>query len=239
MSVNSLPSNLLFAIAAELGDDHFGVIFIIIKGGFVKLSNLIMLFVMLMPLIAIDAKAALVIQGLYKSNCYLQNDDAISEQINVSQNHLGQTKWNHTYLAYEDQDCSKAYLKYEINYSAQFSNSKNEVRSVTEDADFKVQSVVYTALTKSVAHSLNYIAFCGYSKWTEMTPVDVTGLVCQDVQQLPKDHIVYSTAKFNLDDANSSDIVDIISIQIGQSTQDEFGETPETRLKQLSEPYLK
>lgn len=204
-----------------------------------KISNLTFVFVVLTSLVAIQVRASLTTEGVYKNNCYLQNDDAISEQIQISQVSSADTKWIHTYLAYEDQECTNAYLKYEISYSTQLSNEKNEVSSLIGDIDFKVQSVVYTALSKSVAHSLNYIGFCGYSKWTAMTPVDVTGLVCQDVQQLSKDHIIYSTVKFNLSEPAATDLADVLSVQIGQPTQDEFGETPETRLKSLSEPYLK
>ena len=183
-----------------------------------------------------QAKAVVSPEGVFKKNCYMQNDDAISEQIQVLQLNPNEQKWNHTYMAYEDEACAKMYLKYEINYLAQLTPGKTDGFSIVSNVDFKVQSVVYTALTKSVAHSLNYIGFCGYTKWTALTPVDVTGLNCQDVQQLAKDHVIYSTVQFN---SSSTELNDIVSLQIGQPTPDEFGETPETRLKSMSDVYLK
>lgn len=194
------------------------------------------IFIILTALVLPQAKAFISIEGVYKKNCFMQNDDAISEQIQVQHVNQNEQKWTHTYLAYEDEACANMYLKYEINYLAQLTPGKTDGFSIVSNVDFKVQSVVYTALTKSVAHSLNYIGFCGYTKWTALTPVDVTGLNCQDVQQLAKDHVVYSTVQFN---SSTADLNDIVSLQIGQPTQDEFGETPETRLKSMSDVYLK
>lgn len=135
-----------------------------------KIILSLMIFSLSQSLLASD------LQGHFTQPCQTIDADTIQQSLNFVEMQL---TWEIS--AFEDEKCQTPYLK--------ISRKFDVVALSSQSVTVKTIQVTYAAVSEETAESLNYINYCGYTDWTAGEIKDVTGLVCDDYQQLKSNEL--------------------------------------------------
>ncbi|MNJ99907.1 hypothetical protein D3C87_176880 [compost metagenome] len=121
-------------------------------------------------------------QGTFwTTECYSTDEDILQEELFQKDG-----RWEHTHVAYEEENCQKAYLRFQQVSKARLAGQKLDLTHVETS---------YTPLSEEVAEALNSVAWCGISHWRQHEKQVVTGLVCGDYKAAQAGDMTYSIFK--------------------------------------------
>lgn len=159
--------------------------------------------------------------GTWQKECQDLEGDYITSQINVEKKN-SKLIWTDTQIAFEDQKCQFAYLRFDRQYVPFISGAK---------LDLSLLDVTYTPLTAEVVEALNDIAFCGVSNWQLNKRQSILDINCEDVDHYSSGQKIYSIYK------TASSLQELF---VGLSEDNFDGSTPSKRhLHFESTPYRK
>lgn len=145
------------------------------------LSTLILLFSSL----GLAAPAWEDLLGNWQKDCRDLEGDFLVVQIKVEKK-SSKYLWTDTQIAYEDDQCVSAYLKFEMNYAPSLS---------ANNIDLVLTDVAYTPLTNEVGEALNSMEFCGISNWQMNKRQSILDKACDGVGNYSSGQKLYSIVK--------------------------------------------
>ena len=144
----------------------------------------------------------------YTQNCRAIDDDYLTFSITSDLQKKSDLKLSA--IAYEDENCKTPYLVFNRYFTI--------ADKADEKIDLKTEKVTYTVLSDEVARALKQINYCNIRNWQVNVEMDVTGVKCEDYQQLSRSQIYYQILKANEN-----------SLQFGNPTKGLSGLAPELR----------
>lgn len=148
-----------------------------------------------------------VLQGDWKTDCLILEEDNLQSQIQIQEN-----IWTSTHTGYEDEKCQKPYLEFHQIQKALVHGN---------DLDLTTMESSYTPLTKEIAEALNLIRYCGIETWKVGSAQIVNGKECQDFQVPRVGSVLYTTYKLTES-----------HLYLGRPGKGKRGQTTEDRLSE-------
>ncbi|MFV3408799.1 hypothetical protein ACNH6C_09350 [Bdellovibrio bacteriovorus] len=172
------------------------------------------LFLLLTQLVWATPQAA-----LYERPCYVDEGDALTTHLQVSEN-----QWILTHLAYEEDACKQAYLAFEIQYTTATAGT---------EVDLTVSESSYTPLTEEVAEALNMVKYCDYTDWKRGEKKVVSGYLCDEYKAPNVGDKTYSI--FKTEQKDGAEL-----LYIGAASAQGSGKSPSQRHKKYEPlPFFK
>lgn len=154
------------------------------------------------------------LDGNYHRPCYVVETDTLTTDLSIQND-----QWKIQHTAYEDENCTKPYLIYEVVYKFKSANN--------HDLDLTTQEASYTLLSDEVSRALNMTHYCGFTDWTAKVKKVVTGKLCDDFQAPQRGDALYSIFTLNSKESAPAEIF------LGTPSDTRSGKTPETRYDQV------